>query len=388
MKIVIDTGDRIAAKAAQLARPEVIAAYPITPQTIVVEQLAKYVQSGELDAEYICVESEHSAMAASIGASAAGVRVFTATSSQGLLLMHEVLHWAALARLPIVMVNVNRAIAPGWNIWADETDSVSQRDTGWIQFYCSSNQEIFNTIIQAFKLAESREVQLPVMVNYDAFILSHTSMPVEVPEQKDIDQFLPKFKPFWKLDTENPVTHGNVLSQEYYMEMRCDMHLAQENAKGLIRQIAKEWRDKFESYQGELIEEYRCEDAEFIIIAMGAIGAEAKVSVDELRGEGYKVGLARVRVLRPFPEEEIRRIAKGRVLLVIDRNISVGSGGGVFTEVKSALYGFCDSPVHGFVAGLGGKDVTYEDIEDMVRRVMDKKAKQIEWWGLKEIGGS
>jgi pyruvate/2-oxoacid:ferredoxin oxidoreductase alpha subunit len=299
-------------------------------------------------------------MAASIGASAAGVRVFTATSSQGLLLMHEMLHWAALARLPIVMVNVNRAIAPGWNIWADETDSVSQRDTGWIQFYCSSNQEIFNTIIQAFKLAESREVQLPVMVNYDAFILSHTSMPVEVPEQKDIDQFLPKFKPFWKLDTENPVTHGNMLSQEYYIE----------------------------SYQGELIEEYRCEDAEFIIIAMGAIGAEAKVSVDELRGEGYKVGLARVRVLRPFPEEEIRRIAKGRVLLVIDRNISVGSGGGVFTEVKSALYGFCDSPVHGFVAGLGGKDVTYEDIEDMVRRVMDKKAKQIEWWGLKEIGGS
>jgi len=388
MKIVMDTGNRIAAKAVQMARPEVIAAYPITPQTVVVEQLAKYVQSGELDAEYICVESEHSAMAASVGASAAGVRVFTATSSQGLLLMHEMLHWAALARLPIVMVNVNRAIAPGWNIWADETDSVSQRDTGWIQFYCSSNQEIFNTIIQAFKLAESREIQLPVMVNYDAFILSHTSMPVEVPEQKDIDEFLPKFKPFWKLDTENPVTHGNMLSQEDHMGMRYDMHLAQENAKRLIPQIAKEWKDKFGSYQGELIEEYRCEDAEFIITAMGAIGAEAKVSVDELRGEGYKVGLARVRVLRPFPEEEIQRIAKGKTLLVIDRNISVGSGGGVFTEVKSALYGFCDSPVYGFVAGLGGKDVTYEDIEDMVRRVMDKKAKQTEWWDLKEIGGS
>lgn len=386
MEIVIDTGNRIAAKAAQMARPEVIAAYPITPQTIVVEQLAKYVQSGELDAEYICVESEHSAMAASVGASATGVRVFTATSSQGLLLMHEMLHWAALARLPIVMVNVNRAIAPGWNIWPDETDSLSQRDTGWIQFYCSSNQEIFNTIIEAFKLAEAKEIQLPVMVNYDGFILSHSSMPVEIPEQKEIDEFLPKFNPFWKLDTENPITHGNLVPAEDYMEMRYDMHLAQENAKRLVLKIANEWKDKFGTYHGGLIEEYRCEDAEFIIIAIGAIGAEAKVSVDELRHEGYKVGLVRVRVFRPFPKEEIRRIAENKTLAVIDRNISLGSGGGVFTEVKSALYGFCDSPVYGFVAGLGGKDVTHEDMADMVKKVIDKKAKQTEWLGFEGNG--
>lgn len=387
MRIMMDTGNRIAAKAAQMARPEVIAAYPITPQTVVVEEIAKYVQSGELDAEYICVESEHSAMSACVGASATGVRTFTATSSQGLALMHEMLHWAALARLPIIMVNVNRCLAPGWSIFPDETDSLAQRDTGWIQYYCSSNQEIFDTIIQAYKLAENREVQLPVMVNYNAFILSHTSMPVEIPEQKDIDEFLPKFKPFWKMDTENPVTHGNVLSDEEYMEMRYGMHLAQENAKNLIPKIAQEWKEKFGTCHGGLIEEHRCEDAEFIIIAIGAIGAEAKVSVDNLRKEGYKVGLARIRVIRPFPKEEIRRIGEDKTLIVIDRNISIGSGGGIFIETKSALYGLHDSRVYGFIAGLGGRDVTYEDLNDITKKVISKKAKETEWWDLKEIGG-
>jgi len=386
MVVMMDSGNRIAAKAAQMARPEVISAYPITPQTVIVEQIAKYVESGELDAKYIRVESEHSAMSACIGASATGVRTFTATSSQGLALMHEMLHWAALARLPVVMVNVNRTLAPGWSIFPDETDSLAQRDTGWIQLYCSSNQEIFDTIIQAFRLAETKEVQLPVMINYNGFILSHTFMPVEIPEQRDVDEFLPKFKPFWKMDTENPVTHGNTVSDEDYMEIRYDMHLAQQNAKRLIPEIAQEWKDKFGTYHGGLIEEYRCENAEFIIIAMGAIGAEAKVSVDNLRKEGHKVGLARIRVARPFPKEEIQRIGKDKTLIVVDRNISIGSGGWVVTETKSALYGHYDSQVYGFIAGLGGRDVTYQDLGDITKRVINKKAKETEWWDLKKVG--
>ena len=220
MTIMMDTGNRIAAKAAVMAKPEVVAAYPITPQTTLVEAIAEYVARKEFKGEYICVESEHSAMSACIGASAAGSRTFTATSSHGLLLMHEMLHWAALARLPIVMCNINRVIGPGWNIWVDENDSISQRDTGWIQFYCSSNQEIFDTVIQAFKLAEHEKVVLPVMVNLNAFILSHTSMPAQIPEQQTIDDFLGKYVPHWKLDIDNPTTFGNIIGPAY--TQRCD----------------------------------------------------------------------------------------------------------------------------------------------------------------------
>lgn len=387
MVTMMDTGNRIAAKAAQLARPEVVAAYPITPQTVSVEELARYVESGELDAEFIRVESEHSAMAACIGASAGGLRTFTATSSHGLLLMHEMLHWAALSRLPIVMVNVNRAIGPGWNIWTDETDALSQRDTGWLQFFCCSNQEILDTVIQAFKLAEHRDVQLPVMVNYSGFILSHTSMPVEIPDQGVVDTFLPKFAPFWKLDVNNPVTHGNVLSEEYYMEVREDMQRGQDNARRLIPEIANEWRDRFGSYHGGLIEEYQCEDAELLVVAMGTIGAEARAAVDSLRGEGARVGLARVRVTRPFPRNELRRLAEGKTLVTVDRNISIGWEAWLYSELKSALYGHSSSPVHGFIAGLGGRDVTYEDLIAMVKKVQSGQAAESEWWDLHEPGG-
>jgi 2-oxoisovalerate ferredoxin oxidoreductase alpha subunit len=383
----MDTGNRIAAKAAQMARPEVVSAYPITPQTVSVEEIARYVESGQLDAEFIRVESEHSAMAACIGASAAGVRTFTATSSHGLLLMHEMLHWAALSRLPIVMVNVNRAIGPGWNIWTDETDALSQRDTGWLQFFCCSNQEIFDTVIQAFKLAEHRDVQLPVMVNYSGFILSHTSMPVDIPDQKAVDEFLPKFAPFWKLDVNNPVTHGNVLSDEYYMEIRDDMQRAQDNARRLIPEIANEWRERFGTYHGSLIEEYRCHDAKLLIVAMGTIGAEARAAVDSLRSDGSSVGLARVRVTRPFPGDGLRRLAGGKTLVTVDRNISIGSEGWLYSELKSALYGHCSSPVHGFVAGLGGRDVTYEDLIQMVKKVLSGEAGESEWWDLHDLGG-
>ena len=386
MTVMIDTGNYIAAKAAVMARPDVVAAYPITPQTTLVEGIANYVKTGEFKGEYICVESEHSAMCACIGASAAGVRTFTGTSSHGLLLMHEMLHWAALARLPIVMCNINRVVGPGWNIWTDENDSISQRDTGWIQFYCSSNQEIFDTVIQSFKLAENKKVLLPVMINYNAFILSHTSMPVYIPEQKEIDDFLQKYKPQWKLDVNNPITFGNIILPADYEKIRKDMQNSQENAKKLIPEIAKEWKKKFGRYHGDLIEEYKCDGADHILLAMGAIGSESKVSINNLRKEGLKIGLARIRTFRPFPNEEILKLGKQANLIVIDRNISIGSEGALFSEVKASLYGKSDTKVHGFIAGLGGKDVTYNDIETICRKVVEGKAKDCEWYGF-EGGG-
>jgi len=382
MKVVVDTGNHIAALAAKLAKPDVVAAYPITPQTTIVEKIAEYVAKGEFSGDYICVESEHSAMSACIGASAAGARTFTATSAHGLLLMHEMLHWAALARLPVVMANVNRAVGPGWNIWSDQNDSMAQRDTGWIQIYCSSNQEIFDSIIQAFKLAEHKDVQLPVMVCYDGFILSHTSMPVKVPEQKEIDDFLPKREPKWVLDPENPVTHGNIIMPKDYPSIRKAMQDAQENAKKLIPDIAREWRERFGTYHGDLIERYMCDDAEYILLTYAALGAESKIAINELRKEGKKVGLARIRFFRPFPTEDILDLAKNSDLMVLDRSISIGMEGPLFTEVKSSLYGKSDAKVFGYIAGLGGKDVTYKDIEKMVNHAIDGKYREVVWYDM------
>jgi pyruvate/2-oxoacid:ferredoxin oxidoreductase alpha subunit len=381
---MIDTGNYIAAKAAVMARPQVVAAYPITPQTTLVEGIANYKESGEYTGEYICVESEHSAMAACIGASEVGSRVFTASSSHGLLLMHEMLHWAALARLPIVMCNINRVVGPGWNIWPDENDSISQRDTGFIQIYCSSNQEIFDTVIQSFKLAENEKILLPVMICFNAFVLSHTSMPVVIPEQEEIDDFLPEYVPKWNLDVDNPISHGNIIGVQYYEKLRKAMQDAQNNARTLIPKIAEEWEKKFGRFHGGLIEKYQCDDAEHILVSMGAIGAESKVAINNLRAEGIKIGLARLRSFRPFPKEEIIKLGKQADLIVIDRNISVGSDGAVLTELKSALYQKSDAKVTGYFAGLGGKDVTYLHIQEMCKKAINKKAKDVEWFGFEE----
>jgi len=358
----------------------VVAAYPITPQTTLVEAIAEYVATGEFKGEYICVESEHSAMSACIGASAAGSRTFTATSSHGLLLMHEMLHWAALARLPVVMCNINRVLGPGWNIWADENDSISQRDTGWIQFYCSSNQEIFDTVIQSFKLAEHKNVVLPVMINLNAFILSHTSMPATIPDQDIVDTYLGKYIPHWKLDVDNPVTFGNIIGPAHYEKVRRAMQDAQEEALHLIPQIAKEWKKQSGFFHGDLLEYYKCEGAETILLAMGAIGAESKIAIDELQKEGMKIGLARVRTFRPFPKEAIIQLGKKADLIVIDRNISIGSEGALFNEVKAALYGSSEVKVQGFIAGLGGKDVTYKDVETMCKKAIKMPPQKEQFW--------
>jgi 2-oxoisovalerate ferredoxin oxidoreductase alpha subunit len=284
-----------------------------------------------------------------------------------------------------VMCNINRVIGPGWNIWTDENDSISQRDTGWIQFYCSSNQEIFDTVIQSFKLAEHEKISLPVMISYNAFILSHTSMPVFVPTQKEVDAFLPNYKPLWKLDPNNPITFGNIILPGEYEKVRLDMQRAQDYAKKLIPEISKEWKQRFGRYHGDLLEFYKCDKADYILLSMGAIGAESKDAIDNLQKEGHKVGLARVRCFRPFPQEDILKLSKKADLIAIDRNISVGMEGALFTELKGSLYGKSDAKAYGFIAGLGGKDVTFGDIEKMCKKVISGKAKHLEWYGLGEV---
>ncbi len=388
---VIDTANHIAAYAAKAARVQVIAAYPITPQTSIVERIAELVEKGEFDAEYIRVESEHSAMAACIGAAAGGVRTFTATAAHGLALMHEALHWASGSRLPIVMPVVNRAMGPGWNIWTDYTDSMSQRDTGWIQFYCADNQEVFDTTIQAYKLCENEQVLLPAMICLEAFILSHTYMPIKIPDQEEIDDFLPPYEPGWVLDVDNPVSHGNIVSPDWYMEFRRMMQEAMENARQLIPEIDKEYGRYFGFEHGGLIEKYKCEDADLVLLAMGTIGSEAKVAVDNLRNEGLKVGTARVRVFRPFPREEIRKLAQNtQMLTVVDRGISFGMDGFLTGETKASLHGEPESPlVASFIAGLGGRDVTFKTIEGILRKSREwmgrgRVEKETVWVDLRE----
>jgi len=262
------TGNHTVSFGVKLSRAEVIAAYPITPQTEIVEKLSEMVADGSLPAKFIKVESEHSAMAACIGASATGARAFTATSSQGLALMHEMLHWASGARLPIVMTNVNRAMAPPWNVWSDQTDSLAQRDTGWLQFYCEDNQEIVDTIIQAYKISE--KVMLPAMVVLDAFILSHTSEPVDIPLQKKVDKFLPPYNPKYKLDIANPHAFGGLVKPDWYYEFRYKISRAMEDAKDLINKVGKDFGREFGRSYG-LIEEYRCNKADIILVTSGTI---------------------------------------------------------------------------------------------------------------------
>ena len=379
-------GSHAVSEAVRLARAQVISAYPITPQTHIVEQLSEYCANGTLDARFLRVESEHSAMAALIGAASSGVRTFTATSSQGLALMHELLHWASGARLPIVMAQVNRALAPGWNIWADQTDSLAQRDTGWVQFYCENGQEVLDTTIQAFRLAEW--VNLPVMVNLDAFFLSHTYEPVDVPEQKSVDRFLPPYKPRFQLDLANPCAFNQLAPPNIYMEMRHSIQMAMEEAFTFFEQMEEE----FESILGRrhgAVEAIQCDDAEVILITSGTVTSTSRQVVAELREKGEKVGLLKIKLFRPFPVNMLRELTKSASkVAVIDRNFSFGASGIFAQEVKAALCNFPGHPpVYGYVAGLGGRDITTEVIEEIYWLAKNSTAPETEssWVGLREV---
>ena len=364
------------------ARVNVISAYPITPQTTIVEILSELVAKGELDADFIKVESEHSALAACIGAQAAGARTFTATSAQGLALMHELIHWAARARLPIVLANVNRAMAPGWSIWADTTDSISERDTGWMQVYCENNQEVFDSILMSYRISENEGVLLPTLVNLDAFFLSHTSQVVDLYDSGAIDAFLPSYKPKMKLDVSNPRSFGALTSPEFYYEFSHKIQQAHEQAKELIVRTGEEFGRTFGRSYG-LTEAYRCDDAECILITYGTIAGTAKVAADRLREKGIRAGILKIRYFRPFPSEEIRKVcARVKALGVVDRSISFGHEGPFFTETKAALFG-APLPVTGFIAGLGGRDVSVKDIEGMIQHIRTEKPTDLIWIGLK-----
>jgi len=382
MKKVL-TGNFASAYGAAAARVNVIAAYPITPQTTIVEILSEIVADGLLDADFINVESEHSALAACIGAQAAGARTFTATSAQGLALMHELIHWAARGRLPIVMANVNRAMAPGWSIWADDTDGIAQRDTGWMQMFCENNQEVFDTILMAYKIGEHDDVLLPTLVNLDAFFLSHTSQVVDMYDQETIDKFLPPYNPKIKLDVDVPRAFGGLTSPDYYYEFSYKMQMSHQKAKEIIREVGKEFGQVFGREYG-LTEAYRCDDAEIILVDYGTIAGTAKDAVDRMRDKGIRVGSLKIRYLRPFPEEAVNEcLNRAKKIGVIDRAISYGHEGPFFSEVKASMYGK-QIPLYGFIAGLGGRDVSIMDIESMVNYMDKNESGNLIWIGVKK----
>ena len=373
------TGNHAAAYGVRLARPQVVAAYPITPQSPIYEKLSEWDGQGVLGGRMMRVESEHSAMAACISASLTGVRTFTATASQGLALMHELLHFASGMRVPIVMVNVNRSLAGPWSFWSEQTDSLSQRDTGWLQFYVADNQEALDTVIQAFKISET--VFLPTMVVLEAFYISHFMEPVEVPDQKLIDEFLPAFEPAFRLDTNNPAAFCQVVTQSQYAKFRIQRHMAMEDALEVAEDVDKEYKERLGRGYG-LLECYRLKDAETVLVTAATIGSTAKVAIDALREEGKKVGMVRIRLFRPFPKVKlIESLKHAKKIAVVDRNLSPGQEGVFCEELKSALYSRLNGiPVFGFVLGLGGTNVSPSHIKkvfDITEKMRDAPLKPI-----------
>jgi len=383
MKKVI-MGNHALSYGAMLSRAQVISAYPITPQTQVVELLSEMCASKVLDAQFIKVESEHSAMASLIGAALAGARTFTATSAQGLALMHELLHWASGARLPIVMGNINRAMAPGWSIWSDQNDSLSQRDTGWIQFYCANNQEVLDSVIQAYKVAE--RFSIPAMIILDAFTLSHTYEVVDIPEQSLVDAYLPPFQPAFRLTPDEPHAFGGLTSPDHYFELRYKLQKDMEKVSEAVEATGQEYEKIFGRYLGA-VDAYQVDDAEIILVTSGTAGSTARVTVDLLRQKGIKAGNLRIRLFRPFPFALVRQIlSRAKKVAVVDRNISYGHHGIFYQEVKSALYGLSSVPVFGFITGLGGRDITPETFEAIVNYTLAKNQpeEEIIWIGVKQ----
>lgn len=387
----IVTGDFAAAYGALLCRPKLVAAYPITPQTFIVEHISEFINDGKMDCEYMPVESEHSAMSACIAAQATGVRTYTATSSQGLALMHETLFVAAGLHLPIVMPVVNRTVAAPIGIWCEHNDTMPQRDTGWLQMYCEDNQEVLDMVIQAYKITEDERVLLPMMVNLDAFILSHTVEPVELPDQAKVDAFLPPYKPKHAyLDPDDPMVVGSFAPPEYIQEARYQTEMSMQSAREVAGEVTEEFADKFGRDYGGLIDTYRMEDADVALMTLGTVTGTARDVVDQFRANGKKVGLVKLRFFRPFPAQEIRQIAERvKAFGVYDRAISFGSGGPSWIETRHALYGHTDIPVLGFLAGLGGRDVTPEDVATMFNSLLDASKGEhrhsVSWIGTRGV---
>ena len=371
-KIVAMTGNIAAATAMRQINPDVCAAYPITPSTEVMQQFATFVADGEVDTELVTVESEHSSMSACIGASAAGGRVMTATSANGLALMWEMLYIASGNRLPIVMTTVNRALSAPINIHGDHSDAMGARDTGWIQLYSENAQEAYDNLIQAFPIGEPEEVRLPVMVCYDGFIISHSIERMELIDDEDAKEFAGEYKPLHPLlDVENPVTYGPLDLQNFYMEHKRQQVEAMKHAKGSILDVAKKFNDRFGRSYG-FFEGYHLDDAEVAILCMGSSAGTSKAVISKLRQEGVKAGLLKLRVFRPFPAEEIvQALSSVKALAIMDRCDSFGAAGGpLMSEVSAALYDAESPPkIINYIYGLGGRDLGLDQIRGVFERL-------------------
>lgn len=374
----------------KLANVDVIAAYPITPQTHIVEHLAELVADGELDAEYIPVESEHSAMSACLGASAVGARTFTATAGQGLELMHEVLYVASSMRFPVVMTVVNRALSAPLSVWGDHSDAMSVRDTGWIQIFIENGQEAIDNVICAFRIAEDQKVLLPVMIHLDGFHLSHMIEPILLPEQDEIEKFLPKNDYPLPLDPAKPVSMGDFAPPIIYSEAKWAQEVNLRASKEIILQCWDEFDSRFHRHYHP-VECYHCEGADVLLLTMGSFSETASIAIDKMRKEGKSVGLLKLRLWRPFPFDEIRQaVQNAEVLIILDRALSFGGPGGpVCSEIRSALYSEEKKPkVIGFVGGLGGRDITVAGFEDIISRGIEISQKgseqEFEMFGVRE----
>jgi pyruvate ferredoxin oxidoreductase alpha subunit len=378
------------ADAVQLCNADVIAAYPITPQTHIVEHLAELVANGELDAEYIPVESEHSAMSACLGSAATGARTFTATSSQGLALMNEVLFIASGMRFPIVMAVANRALSSPLNIWGDHSDVMSVRDTGWIQIFVENGQQAVDNTICSFRIAEDRRVLLPVMIHLDGFNLTHVIEPIIMPEESEVAKFLPPNKFPLPLNPDNPVAMGDFGPPAIYIEAKWAQEMNMQASKKVIQEVWSEFNKAF-GRQYLPVEKYQTDGAKTLIMTMGSFGETASVAIDELRDEGNAIGQIRLRLWRPFPFEELRQAVKDADnLIVLDRALSVGGPAGpVASEVKAALYNMAKKPkVVSFVAGLGGRDITVSGFKDIIKKGIEiartGSKNEFEIYGVRE----
>jgi pyruvate ferredoxin oxidoreductase alpha subunit len=394
------SGSRAIAEAAKLSKVNVVSAYPITPQTSIVEYLSEFIANDELAAEFVQAESEFGAMSACIGASSVGARVFTATCSQGLALMHELNYVAAGLRLPIVMAVTNRQLSQPLGMWCDHSDAMGERDSGWIQIYVESCQEALDTVIQAFRIAEDREVLLPTMVCLDGFILSHTSEPVDVPDSEAIEEFLPPYKPdadyHALMDVQKPVAAGGGCPPAFTMEFDYKKYEAQEKAKDTIRTVGDEFGDVFGRQYG-LVEAYGCEDADVILAGMGTMIGTAKEVADKLREEkGLPVGVLKLRSYRPFPKEDVlKATSKARALAVVSRAVSYGVGAPVYSDIATAMSNAEQKPLLlNFIAGMGGRDVTQKGIAQVFEKGLraaesGKVESEVEWLGLNKnlVGG-
>lgn len=379
------SGNEAFAYGVALARPHVISAYPITPQTTVVEKLSEFVASGYLNSEFIHVESEHSALSAAIGASCVGARTFTATSSQGLLYMAECLPYAAGGRFPIVMMNANRSTALPWNIYGDQRDSLALLDTGWIQAYAVDAQEAFDFALMSFYIAEHKDVLTPFMVNLDGFALTHTYEKVEISSQEEADAFLPPFETENKLDFENPKNMGFSAGPDTNMEFKYKEHQGVLNAVKVIEECEKKFNSIFNRQYTGLIECYECDDADYVVISLGTVCGLAKDAVNDLRAQGKKVGLLRIRYVRPFPNNEIASVLKNvKAVAVLEKDVSFGNEGTVYTNVNSAIQkAQLQIKSSNYIAGLGGRNITKEEVISIFDD-LEKEKTGVNFLGLLE----